>query len=170
MVLAVLAYLVTHRSVPTSGGYVPVKTSELSLPNGAKFTDQQFDTYKAVWLALNRLRKAGDALWHNANKANLTAYASSLRETVELVDANGIFFHPRDYSQLRELLRTFANYRIGKKRLIEMRRVRRRVSEHYIEDIKAQIESNQASMLEYSALLDRIRETYHDRLSWTKTA
>lgn len=168
LALAVVAYVVTHRPALAGISYVPVKTPELSLPNGSKFTDQQFETYKAVWLTLGRLRRAGDALWQLANKTNLKAYVAALRETIDIVGENGIFFHSQDYSQLQELLRTFANYRLGKEHLIGMRSISSPTYNRYKPFIERMIEDNKANMLEYSNLLEQIRETYHDRLSWTK--
>lgn len=169
LVLAIVAYLFTLRSAGARDDYIPVRSEQLLLPNGTRFTDEQFATYKAVWLALNRLRRAGDALLQAASADNLTTYAVALRETVDFVNANGIFFHPADYKQLQQLLQIFSYYHVGKARLIDMRVVRG-PGTYSLEDIKRQIKSNERNTLRYSELLERIRTTYHDRLSWAKMA
>lgn len=169
LALAVGAYLFTYRPVQLDTVYVPVQSPSLVLPNGSRFTDEQFDLYKRVWLSLQRLRKAGNALWQNASGRHLTDFATTLQETEELIDQGLIFFHPQDYSQLQNILSSFANYHIGKERLIEMRRISRGMNEYALEEIREQIERNRSHMNEYSELLERIRENYHDRLSWRPT-
>lgn len=168
LTLAVVAYLFTYRRRQLIPQYVPIQSASLRLPNGSRFTDEQFDTYKQVWLSLQRVRKAGDALWQEASKEHLTDFAESLREAKELIDQGSIFFHPQDYSQLKQILRSFSNYGAGKEGLIDMRKGSRGITEFALKNIRARIARNRSHMDEYSKLLERIRESYHDRLSWRR--
>jgi hypothetical protein len=167
LVLAVTAYVVTHRPAQRLGDYVPVQSPCLSLPDGSRFTDEQFEAYKQVWSSLQHLRKSGDALWSLASEENLREFVKALREAIDLVNQGAIFFQQQDYSQLKEVLRRFASYRMGKERLIDLRS---RPSYHVflLEDIRDQIERNRSDLAEYSRLLEGIRENYNDRLSWRR--
>ncbi len=165
LVLAVFAYVYTHRP-KLHKKYVPIKSNTLTLPNGSKFTDEQFETYRRVWVSLQDLRAAGNDLWRCANKKNLDLFAASLRETMEFIDNGAIFFHGEDYSQIKEILRSFAKYQGGKQHLIDLRN-----SDTYdLENIRSQITENKRHLANYSDLLEQIRKNYHDRLSWRKAS
>lgn len=169
-VLGVGAYLFTHsRSRSSYTGDVPRQTNTLRLPNGSRFTDAQFDTYRGVWVALQELRQAGDALWSEASQENMDAFVKALRVAKAQAAAGGIFFHYKDYKQLMSLLEHFANYEVGKRRLIELKTRREggnRWDSWMQEDAERQIQKNRQHLEGYTALLDQIRRTYHDRLSW----
>jgi hypothetical protein len=165
LLFAVIAYLFTHNISDKNKNFVPIQSVNLTLPNGSRFTDEQFATYKNVWIALQNLRNAGEDLWNHANTDNLDAFAVALRKAKKMIDIGSIFFTQADFAQLEELLDTFAEYQIGKGNLIEMRHA----DEFQMEDIREQIEHNKNHLVKYSKLLKRIRINYHDRLSW-KTA
>jgi hypothetical protein len=161
LLLGVVAYIVTHKSKKKEK-YVPIKSDTLKLPNGSKFTDEQFETYKMVWVSLQNVRASGDALWKNANKKNLDFFAETLRKAIELIDNGAIFFHNQDYIKIKEILHSFAQYQGGKELLIDLRDS----SLYDLEQIRSQIAENERHLSKYSDLLEEIRVNYHDRLSW----
>jgi len=166
--LGIVAFVVTHNR-PATDGDVPRHTSTLRLPNGSRFTDAQFDTYRGVWVALQELRSAGEALWSRASQENLEAFVRVLRVAKAQVAAGAIFFHHDDYNELTSLLEHFANYQVGKERLIEMRTRQegRGPLDSWARDMaQRQINENREHLERYTALLNKMRRTYHDRLSW----
>jgi hypothetical protein len=163
--------LLTKRRERQKEVSVPRHTPELRLPNGSLFTDAQFHTYRGVWVALQELREAGDALWTRASQENLDTFVRALRVAYAQVAGGAIFFHHDDYEQLTALLQHFANYRIGKEHLIDMQTRREGGGpwDPWVEeDAQRQIRENHEHLKRYTALLDKIRTTYHDRLSWER--
>lgn len=166
LVLGVLAYISTHRTAGQINNYEPIRSTNLTLPNGSKFSDEQFETYRKVWILLQNLRSAGNDLWRRASKNNLAHFAACLRETKDIVNNGSIFFHQEDYSQLKSILETFANYSSGKERLIDLRNS----TEIDLSEIRAQIKENGGHLRTYSDLLETMRAKYHDRLDWKKAS
>jgi hypothetical protein len=142
------------------------------LPDGSRFTDEQFDAYRDVWASLQNLREVAQSLWSDATKANLDRFKQSLEETRRKVEEAGIFFSVEDWNHLRYLLHRFSDFYAGKESLIRYRydaakRVREpaKTSSGHYEFVADQIEKNRNNMNEYNDLLEKLRRTYHDRLS-----
>lgn len=165
LVISIIAYFFTHKPNAKDENYVPVNNENLRLPNGTRFTDEQFETYRNVWIVLQDVKNTGNSLWERASTNNLDAFADALRSAVNLIDDGSIFFTKTDYKKLEQLLHEFEKYRSGKQRLIELRST----DEYQLEDIRMQIRQNENHMNEYSKLLKNIRGNYHDRFSWKKT-
>ena len=167
--LGIVAFVITRRQIKASSGDIPRHTSNLRLPNGSPFTNAQFDTYRGIWVAIQRLRQAGDALWNQCTQENLDAFILALRLAKTKVDDVSIFFEQNDYDELKELLQHFANFSIGKEQLITMRTVKEgadSMSPSVLKDMQIQILQNKQELKSYTELLDRMRRTYHDRISW----
>ena len=151
-----------------SGHFVPNDMFKHRLPDGARFTDEQFDAYKDVWVSLQVLREAGVVLWETATRPNLRHFADCLKDTRRKVAAGGIFFQTSDYVKLQSLLNQFNRFHDGKEELIE-----------YLDQnpgaiqgelsldpyVAQQIEQNRHAMQEYSTFIDKLRTTYQKRLA-----
>ena len=162
LVIAVLSFFLTHNS--RRSNLVPVQSENLRMPNGNRFTDAQFETYKNVWIALQEVRNAGDALWAKASRKNLDSFIKILNFAKRKISESSIFFERTDYEQLNLLLEEFLEFANGKEGLIELL---------YYEDINSsnirkQIKKNEYHLKEYSKILDSVRENYHDQLNWEK--
>jgi hypothetical protein len=155
-----------HRWAPQRSDKTTVR--DLKLPNGSRFTDAQFETYRGVWVALQELRATGDALWTRVTQKNLDAFVRALRVAKAQIAAGAIFFDHDDYEQLTALLQHFADYYIGKERLIKMKTRReggRRWEPWVQQQAEQQIGNNQQYFTRYTALLDKMRTRYHDHLA-----
>jgi hypothetical protein len=166
-----VAYVFVHSQVHSgaaSGRFVPRRTSKSRLPNGDRFTDAEFDSYRDVWVALQDLRDAGEVLWDHATKANLNRFAQCLKDTQKKIAAGAIFFRDNDYGELHQLLQYFISFYDGKEGLIQY-------LDHHPDAISPdgrsldplviqQIEENRNNMAHYTNILERLRSAYHDHL------
>lgn len=132
------------------------------------FSNSQFKAYSDVWKSLQALRLAGDELWSEASRENLLNFAEQLRQTTSLVREGEIFFEEDDRENLLSVLRGFANFRIGKERLIETRSRRQLESypkKYMDEEISEQIAFNHKYKTDYEKILDDIRVSFRRRLA-----
>ena len=93
LVLGIAAYVFVQsqaHGMSASGRFVPRRTSRARLPSGARFTDAEFDAYRDVWVSLQDLRDAGEALWAHATKPHLSRFAQYLQDTQRKVAAGAI--------------------------------------------------------------------------------
>ncbi|MBV9657591.1 MAG: hypothetical protein JO295_05720 [Verrucomicrobia bacterium] len=169
--LCIGAYVYVHgrRDSASGGRYVPQRKAELRLPDGSRFTDAQFDAYEDVWVSLQDLNDAGEALWDAASKPNLERFANCLKDTRRKAASAGIFFQQADYTELQSLLQHFISFYDGKQDLFEFLEENPQVivpdgpplDSFVVEQIKA----NKKHMTRYTNLLKKLRTTYHDRLA-----
>lgn len=127
-----------------------------------RYADSQFDVYRRVWKELKALDRVGDDLWENASEQNVERFAERLRQTSQLIEEEAILFEEEEFNELTRLLDAFSNYRVGKKRLVEVRREDR---DGGIGEIQAQIQNNREHKERYEDLLDEIRQSFKERLS-----
>jgi len=171
LVLGIIAYVFVqsqaHRT-SASGRFVPRRTPEARLPSGAHFSDAEFAAYRDVWVSLQDLRDAGEALWDHATKPHLSRFTQCLQDTKRKVAAGAIFFREDDYRELGQLLRYFISFHDGKESLIEYWETHPEAIPSgggaLAPNIAQTIEENRDNMVRYTQLLERLRTTYHDHL------
>jgi hypothetical protein len=106
---------------------------------------------------------AGNDLWKQATHENVLTFSSQLRATLEKVEESAIFFDEIDYEKLKNILKIFGEFRLGKIRLLEIR------SEgdmrFVVPDIaEEQIDRNRRYKHEYEELLNEIRISFRERI------
>jgi hypothetical protein len=122
-----------------------------------RFSSQQFSLYNQLWVALIGLKFAGDSLWEDASKENLYRYAEQIRTTHKAVQEGAIFLEECHYQRLTSILEVFRHYEVGKKRLVEIRRLDvRTIDRNEIHQIRMNAEDRGS----YSDLLDEIRSDF----------
>ena len=87
-----------------------------------RFSDKQFEHYSLLWSSLSELKFLSDDLWVIANSVNLDKFSKQLTLTKKEIEKSSLFIKQEDYEELIKLIKTFSNYQIGKKDLIEYRR------------------------------------------------
>jgi len=134
------------------------------------YAKSQFEAYSSTWKSLQALRLEGNELWKRANDNNLVKFAEQLKLTMQVVHECEIFFDELDYKKLFSVLNKFENFKLGKRRLIEIsskQDLERFRSEGSIlhEHISNQINVNQTLKREYEQILDNIRISFRQKLS-----
>lgn len=79
-----------------------------------KFNDRQFELYLDLWKNLQELKFACLDLWSAASKPNLQRFKTSLTKTDRQIETSSILIELEHYSELREIIKTFKEYNIGK--------------------------------------------------------
>lgn len=135
----------------------------ISSPQLNDYATAEFRSYWDMWRILQLLRLAGNDLWKQATHENVLTFSSQLRATLEKVEESAIFFDEIDYEKLKNILKIFGEFRLGKIRLLEIR------SEgdlrFVVPDIaEEQIDRNRRYKHEYEELLNEIRISFRERI------
>jgi len=134
-----------------------------------RFATSQYEAYSNIWRKLQALRLAGDDLWEEASNENLFEFAKQLRQVKKLVLEDDIYLDDKHRQELREVLRHFDQFWVGKKRLIDIRS--KPEMERFTEDlwaqeeIRYQIQFNLEAKNKYERLLEKIRDAFRDKLA-----
>lgn len=171
LVLGIGGYLLVQRKTHSSTferRFIPRHSPDLRLPSGSRFTDAEFDAYRDVWVSLQNLRDAGEALWKHATKPNLKRFAQCLQDTQRKVASAGIFFQEDHHQELRLLLRHFDSYHGGKESLIVYLDSHPDAispdGRHLDPFVRRKIATNRNDMVRYTELLEKLRADYYEHL------
>lgn len=94
---------------------------DLIKSNILRYSDKQFKLYSKLWESLCELKFSAVRLWQEANEKNLRDFSEKLQLALENVEKSYLFIEEKSYQTLRDLLKEFGEYRIGKKKVIELR-------------------------------------------------
>lgn len=121
--------------------------------------DARFELYSSVWAKLQSLREEGERLWHDASPDNAERFGVALMEARSAINRGRLILRESDYQELQGILRSFGEYEVGKKSLIDMRsreELRANASGLNRTRIQEQIERNHRKRGEYEELLGRL--------------
>ena len=131
-----------------------------------RYADTQVDVYNGIWNALYDLKLAGDDLWQTVSHENIFKFSQLWDAAQQHIERNSIFLEEGDYQELTRLLDLFAQYRLGKVRLHEIRNQQDLYSVDSSEAYQ-QIQQNRNHKTQYEAVLDRIKASFRNRLAHT---
>ena len=128
---------------------------EISLRN----SNAQFKLYTELWNTLQDLKSIGDRLWERVSPNEVELFSKVLIEAQIAVNRGRLILSEEHYLKLITIFKSFNNYRIGKKRLLEIRSKQEwqeniRISSE--KNIHKQIISNRKNKENYDNLLDEI--------------
>jgi len=133
-----------------------------------RYSNKQFDLYNSLWIQLVDLKNAADSLWDEASESNLKRFAITLKETKLAVHKSNLFLETDHYERLITLLKEFAEYEIGKDKLINFRlkknmtdQVKRQIAERYF------VYQNEQRMDQYNVIILEIAETFKEQIRHT---
>jgi hypothetical protein len=138
---------------------------EISLRN----TNSQFKLYTELWNTLQDLKSIGDRLWEHAPLNEVELFSKVLQAAQIAVNRGRLILSKEHYLKLMSIFKSFNNYRIGKKRLLEIRSEQewkksiRILSEN---NIHQQILSNRKNKKDYDNLLDEILMNFKKALGF----
>ena len=159
-----------------------------------RFSEAQFTTYLKLWTQLQEMKTAAENLWEEASLSNLESFGEELKKTRRLVELSGLILDAHHYQEIQDILSTFERFRVGKKRVIDLRaassesqlkaeyhkmnspgglapsrptdrNLKRTIEDWVRSQILRQIEYNYDVMGEYEQLLTRVRLDMQGKLS-----
>lgn len=86
-----------------------------------KYNDKQFELYLDLWKNLQELKFASMDLWKEGSKSNFRKFRTALSKSDRQIETFSILIEINHYQELSEIIGTFKEYEIGKKRFIETR-------------------------------------------------
>jgi hypothetical protein len=112
---------------------VEVKKAELKF---SLYSQKQFELYNDLWLRLCELRTSMNELWQEASNENLWDFQGKLLKAFDVLEQKAILIEEQHYDELHMILKSFANYHMGKKTLIDARREKEgMIDSHTIEQL-----------------------------------
>ncbi|MEJ5261473.1 MAG: hypothetical protein WHT45_02245 [Ignavibacterium sp.] len=130
-----------------------------------QYSNQQFELYNSLWSILVDLKANADELWNDASDDNLQKFAKKLKETKTATEKSRLFLDNTHYQKLKSLLNEFANYELGKTKLIELRSKNKiiDVDRHKLQN-QYFIWQNEKMKNEYSQILEDISAVFIEKL------
>lgn len=126
-----------------------------------KISDEKFKLYSSLWHSLQDLKTIADRLWERATPETLNEFVKTLTDTRQAANRGRLILLEDHYQALQAVLESFENYRLGKKRLIEIRS-REEITVNFglylggDDEVTQQIHDNLTSKREYDILLEKI--------------
>ena len=140
---------------------------ELNKAALSRYSEYQFHLYNELWQHLCDLRFSGDKLWDEANVGNLKDFSQQLFTTKNHVIKSSLLIEDDHYTQLLAVLDIFANYQIGKQKLIEIRlqdAPSHAVFQQVLQQQGSILGDNRLKKMEYDSLLDLLKKSFKNQL------
>ena len=132
------------------------------LENRLQFRETQLPIYLEVWNSLYDLKLAADRLWKTADIDYLQRFVEQLKNTELKINRNILLIEEKNKIELLELIQTFWDFEIGKKRLIRQKEsVADGVTNQMIKDT---IQRNRQTKNEYERLIEEIEQSLREQL------
>jgi hypothetical protein len=132
----------------------------------SRYSENQFNLYNQLWIALSELKIAGDVLWYKVDIDSVLAFSDKLRKTREELLKHALLVEKQHYEQLNKLLAHFSNYMLGKYTLLELDGRNNSTLEGLHEALARQgiIQDNATTKKSYEQLLDLILDSFKEQL------
>lgn len=123
-----------------------------------RYSDKQFEHYSKLWASLYELKTLADDLWEEANSRRLEKFSQQLKLTNTEIEKGSLFIEEEHYKELKDIIKHFSEYKIGKEDLIKYRRVNADDQYHsrYIIDM---IDLNRQRKSDFETLIRNIRDS-----------
>lgn len=129
-----------------------------------RYTEHQFILYTDLYRSLYDLKIAADRLWESAEYNTLRDFSQQLNTTINTVEKSVLLIEDRHYEQLSRLLDTFANYKVGKTELIQLRnRIQHNSAVNRV-DIELVINNNNIQKEDYTVLIKEIGRLFKSQI------
>ena len=132
-----------------------------------RISNARWKLYMDVWSRLQDIQTIGERLWIRASANELANFLNALGEARVAVNRGRLTLRHEHYRRLCDLLSEFENYEIGKKRLIEFRKMSE-LAEYFEgcgdEFVSRQIQQNRGVRQAYQVLLDDIASDFKAEL------
>lgn len=126
-----------------------------------RFDSEQFRSYGELWASLYDLRRAADRLWERATNENFQVFGRALLDAEQMIGRKRLLLEFDDANALDILVETMWNLRVGKERLIVMRRRGEPVADF---EIQQAIDDNRQWVDNYTTIMSRVEMDFRTRL------
>ena len=120
-----------------------------------RYSGHQFELYNKFWNSLYDLKSTADMLWEEANEKNLKEFSKQLKKTIDEVEKSFLFIEENHYQELKQLLKEFSEYQVGKTKLVQLYRQGTQTGYSEIQNL---ITLNGVKKQGYEELINRIRK------------
>jgi hypothetical protein len=86
------------------------------------YSQSQFELYNSLWMQLVNTRRLADELWMDADPQRLPSFADQISQTKYVIEMNMLLIEQDHYNKLIQLMEEFENFRVGKQKLIDLRK------------------------------------------------
>lgn len=120
-----------------------------------RYSGQQFQLYNNLWHSLYAMRSSADVLWEEPIKQNLIKFSQQLKKTIDELEKSYLFIEENHYQELKNLLKQFSAYVLGKTKLIQLYKQKTRVNH---QEIKQWIDHNREIKEKYEEIINKIKK------------
>src|SRR5882724_12953995 len=139
--------------------------ASISIAQIERYNIRQFEIYGSLWAALYDLKLVADKLWEEATKETLLEFTNQRQTTAGIIHKGSLFLKEEDYDRLKELLKDFGSFLIGKTKLINIRSDNEFNHVYIPGQADQQILENRQYKDQYDNLIEKIRSSFVAHLS-----
>lgn len=141
----------------------------LTQSRAERYNVEQFQNYSIIWSSLYDLKLAADALWESATQEDLLRFKKQYTDTSIAIHRMSLFLEEEHFIELRDLLRTFGEFEVGKRRLVEYRSAQALKTAfsnfgYGRDEVRVQIDRNRTTKEMYDELIWDIRTRFVELL------
>lgn len=128
------------------------------------YSQSQFELYNSLWMQLVNTRSMADKLWNDADPQRLPSFADQIGQTKYVIEMNMLLIEPDHYNQLIQLMDEFENFKVGKQKLIELRKSSVDDLLANIQDVSRMISVNRECKERYDDLVSLIGDSFRKQI------
>lgn len=135
-----------------------------------RYDKTQFEHYSNLWESLSILKSTADDLWNEASSENLGRFVDTLGSAIEGAESSKVFLDKEHFEELQKLFHTFNKYHYGKAHLLDLRSNMEGFDRPKKMLAGKVIKENKRFKNEYSELLDKVSESFREKLGIRETS
>lgn len=128
------------------------------------YSQSQFELYNSLWKQLVYTKRLADELWNKADPRKLPSFADQIAQTKFVIEENMLLIEEDHYNNLFALMGEFENFRVGKQKLVEIRRSSADEILANIQDVSDMIRENGDCKERYDLLVSEIGNSFRKQL------
>ena len=128
------------------------------------YSQSQFELYNSLWKQLVYTKRLADDLWNRADPKKLPSFADQIGQTKYVIEENMLLIEQEHYNNLIALIDEFENFKVGKQKLVEIRRFTPDEIPANTQDVSDMIQNNGGSRDRYNALVAQIGESFRKQI------
>ena len=132
-----------------------------------RYSEKQFELYNDLWKVLLYTKQQADSLWEYATPDKIPSFIEQIKLTNNAVQDNLLLIEEDHYNKLKDLIKQFEEFKLGKEKLIDLRNIS---SEEIIAkgftmaETQATIDTNRQWKSRYNTLIIEIGKTFRTQI------
>ena len=128
------------------------------------YSQSQFELYNSLWKQLVYTKRLADELWKKADPRKLPSFADQIAQTKFVIEENMLLIEEDHYNNLSTLMSEFENFKVGKQKLVEIKRSSTDEILANIQDVSDMIKENGDCKDRYDRLVSQIGDSFRKQL------